>query len=571
MKIKILPAPINTTPGDFQGNFQKIIGKIDEAILKSCDMVVFPELSIPGYLSCDMMFKKSYVKKNITILHDIMEKSIECPSLYIVVGYIDKNTTGVGKPFKNRLAVINDGGIIGVYDKHLLPFFDVFDEARYYEPGSDHLVLTIKDTKFGFTICEDIWNDKNQDDYNYKHNPIQYYKNIGVNTIVNISSSPYVKDKLTKKITMLNKISKSNKVNIVYVNQYGGQDELVFNGDCYLIKHNSVTDSQYYFENNNKLPFDCFILDKFNGGFIQKQQQPKPDHLLFDMLVLGLRDYITKTGFKRVVLGSSGGIDSAVVLALACEAIGPENVYAVMMPSIYSSGDSVNDAKKLHEAFGCNEFEVPIEHMPLLENINCNFNSNEMENYNQVADENIQARLRGLIIMHYSNASGAMALTTGNKTENAVGYCTLYGDTNGGFNPIKDLYKTEVFNIARYFNNKYRKEMIPLNIINKPPTAELKPDQTDEASLMPYELLDILVQEYIESYIDNFDMFLKKHRQLVLKHFDDIEKASSEYSRIIRLIDLAEYKRRQTAPGVKVSSVAFGTGRRLPIVSKKGN
>jgi len=589
--MKILPAPINTTPGDFDGNFNLIKEKIEDANENKCKMVVFPELTIPGYLSCDMMFRKNYVKNNLETLQNIAKLSSIHSDIYIVVGYIDRNNSGIGKPFHNCLAVIHNGAVIGTYQKHLLPFYDVFDEGRYYEPGTNYLVLDIEGQRFGFTICEDIWNDKGQDDYNYRDNPVRYYlEQAKVDFLVNISSSPYCDGKTDIKRQILKNIANVGfdsqvpyRTGIIYVNQFGGQDELVFNGDCYCIVNG------YMREYSPLMKTDDVIFDT-SPEFIRRYQSNVISNVdeFFDMVVLGLRDYIQKTGFKEVVLGSSGGIDSAVVLALACEAIGAENVTAIMMPSIYSSESSTIDAKSLHSAYGCKEFNVPIEHVELLHKFNTGlgferkYHSNpglangsiqyeELVEYNRVADENIQARLRGMVVMHYSNATGAIPLTTGNKTENAVGYCTLYGDMNGGFNPIKDLYKTQVFDLARYINKKYGKEMIPDSIINKPPTAELRPDQTDESSLLPYKLLDSIVQEYIENYINTFDEYIKlSGKEELISENISMDNAEKEYERIIRLIDIAEYKRRQTAPGVKVSRIAFGTGRRLPIVARKG-
>lgn len=587
--MKILPAPINTTPGDFTGNFEKIVEKIEEAAKRGCRMVIFPELSIPGYLSCDMMFRTSYVHKNLETLQHIVNVSNIHKNVYIVVGYIDKNTTGIGKPFQNCLAVIHNGTIVGKYQKHLLPFYDVFDEGRYYEPGTDHLVLDIDGERFGFTICEDIWNDKGQDDYNYRNNPVRYYlEEANVDYLVNISSSPYCIGKTKKKKDTLHKIinvgfdsHRPYRVGLIYVNQFGGQDELVFNGDCYFGFNGYLKEYNPQMKNADPI-FEIHpeLIGRYQPNIVDDDDE------FFNMAVLGLQDYIKKTGFKEVVLGSSGGIDSAVVLALACEAIGAENVTAIMMPSIYSSEGSTTDAQALHAAYGCKELTVPIKHQDLLKRFNIGlgferlldsdvltgeWNYEKLLDYNPVADENIQARLRGMVVMHYSNATGAIPLTTGNKTENAVGYCTLYGDMNGGFNPIKDMYKTQVFDLARYINKKHGKEMVPEAIINKPPTAELRPDQTDEASLLPYELLDDIVEQYIENFVDTYDEYVKlEDRAALIADNVEIEKAQKEYERIIRLIDIAEYKRRQAAPGVKLSRVAFGTGRRLPIVAKKG-
>lgn len=574
--MKILLGQINTTPGDFKGNCLQIYNGIDMAGNKNADMVVFPELSIPGYLSCDKMFHKNYVKANLKCLHEIIDYSKTYPGLYIVVGYIGKNNTGVGKPFANLLAVINNGTLVDTYQKQLLPFYDVFDEGRYYEPGNNPLVIDIKGQRVGFAICEDVWNDKGQDDYRYKNNPVQIYRDeLDVDMIITINSSPYAQGKPEQRMKMLGRICGKNKT-LVYVNQQGGQDELVFDGRSCVIKDKTVyaeivnpwrgpwEDAQYLLVDTNK-PYG------YTCGNYQYD--------LYDMIIMGLRDYIKKCGFKEVVVGSSGGIDSAVVLALASAAIGPKNVTAIMMPSKWSSEGSVADAKKLHAALGCKEYVVHIEHVELLEKINENL-SLVKDKYNPVADQNIQARLRGMIVMHYSNATGALPLTTGNKTECAVGYCTLYGDTNGGFNPLKDLYKMQVYAMAKYINNLHKKEVIPNIIIQKAPSAELEPDQTDEENLLPYPILDLIVKLYIEEYIGTWMEFkeciqtnypwgqMESEFNNHINNWIQNNENKQDYDRIINLINSAEFKRRQSAPGIKLSKVAFGTGRRLPIVAK---
>lgn len=539
--MKIMICQINTTPRDFEGNFSKISKGIELAKINNSDLVVFPEATIPGYLCQDLMYSANFIKSNHQYLQKVIEASNGCKS-HIVIGYYDHNTKGVGKPFANKAAVICNGCLIGTYQKRLLPFYDVFDEGRYFEPGSDLLVINIKNEKWGILICEDLWNDKDVDNYNYHSNPVNEYRKIDVNNIISINSSPYVIGKPNKRIEMLKKISKDMNT-IIYVNQIGGQDELVFDGNSCIISNNHIKHiQQEKYKDTYQVAFDSY-----------DDQQPNINDDLREILVLGLRDYINKSGFKSVVLGLSGGIDSAVVAALACEAIGPKNVNCVLMPSVYSSQGSKIDAINFTEVFGCNKIYIPINHGSLLEYINNNTN-NELLPYNKVADENIQARLRGLTLMHLSNAYGWLLLTTGNKTESACGYCTLYGDMAGGFNPIKDLYKYQVYSIASQYK-------IPINIINKPPSAELAPGQTDEASLLPYKILDLIVKSYIEDYVNDFDVFAENNNE-----WCNLPNSRNDYERIIKLCDSMEFKRRQSAPGIKVSKVAFGIGRRLPIV-----
>ena len=583
--MKITIAQVNTTPNDFSGNFQKIMSGIQAAIKDSADVVVFPELTIPGYLVKDLVYTTGFVEKNLWYLNEVA-KLTNTLALTVIVGYIDRNHKGVGKPFKNMAAVIRNGVVIATYQKHLLPFYDVFDEGRYFEPGTDICVFDINGSRCGIAICEDVWNDKGQDDYCYEDNPIQKYRDLGINYLFSLNSSPYAKDKPKHRIDMLRAITSEWKnakdatvpINLIYVNQIGGQDELVFDGHSMIIGNGTlvkyiktpILPIEYgdIFETTDVAPYN------HAGPYINHEFET--DHLR--MVLLGLRDYIAKSGFKAIVLGSSGGVDSALVATLATLAIGGENVNCIMMPSCYSSEGSVKHAQELHKRLGCKEFLVPIEHKKLTNHVNecfgfikSNFDGIHKENdetftqvvkYNESADENIQARMRGQIIMHYSNATGALALTTGNKSELAVGYCTLYGDTNGGFNPIGDLFKTEVFALCKQINELF-KGLIPLEILNKAPSAELKPDQTDEASLLPYPILDKLCRLYIEEYVTDYKLYAVKTQ-------GDGDKVANEkdFNRITRLIYINEFKRRQVAPTIKLSKVAFGTGRRLPIVKK---
>lgn len=575
---------INTTPNDFEGNTEKIIRGINKTGDDGADIVVFPELTIPGYSVKDLVYESSFIETNLIVLQKICEHSKTYKNLHIIVGYIGKNNSGTGKKFTNMAAVIKNGVVIATYQKQLLPFYDVFDEGRYFEPGNELTVLEIKDEKFGLTICEDIWNDKGQDDYNYDNNPLQKYTKLGIKNIINLSSSPYAKGKPNTRHVMLNEITEVSNITLFYCNQYGGQDELVFDGKTSVYKNGRILQllktDLCPMKASDKIEILTFDTKK-QMGFVDYNAEFEIDH--YKMTLLGLHDYVTKSGFAKVVLGSSGGIDSAVVASLACQALGPENVICVMMPSIYSSSGSVDDAKELHKNLKCNEYLVPIEHENLMHKINCSFGFEELSEdkqkynllkiYNTVADENLQARMRGQIIMHYSNATGALPLTTGNKTELAVGYCTLYGDMNGGFNPIGDLYKMQVYEMAKKINSYHNKEIIPISIIEKAPSAELAPGQTDESSLLPYPILDRIVQAFIEYKINNVDDFYEfvlsksySSKENIKAWYANKKEAIKDYDKIKSLIYNSEFKRRQSAPTIKLSRVAFGTGRRIPIV-----
>lgn len=556
--MKTLICQTNPTPNDFNGNCQQIVDGLKEGWAKNADLIVFPELAIPGYLCKDMMFRKGFVEQNLDCLQSLPSYLQADYEPHIVVGYIDRNYSGVGKPFRNMAAVFKGRRMIATYQKHLLPFYDVFDEGRYFQPGDDLAVVEICGEKWGICICEDLWNDKGSDDYNYQCNPLEAYRTRGIYNIISINGSPFVREKPTKRVLMVKKIA-GNVGTIIYCNQVGGQDELVFDGNSFIVEKGLVKacagmEPYQLYDNEDKSD---------QWGSILRDET-------YDMLKLGLTDYIRKSGFKQVVVGSSGGIDSALVLALVCDAIGPENVHGIRMPSPISSEHSKSDAKQLHDNLGCNDYVVPIYHEIAIHNTLLSLNHErkiKLDNPKPIANENYQARLRGLTLMYFSNAFDALLLSTGNKTELALGYCTLYGDMNGGFCPINDLYKMQVYEMARFFNKDQRTgrkpNLIPENILNKAPSAELAPGQTDEASLLPYPVLDIIVEGYVEHFIGDFKTFVEWARDFEWVKSKDAEE---QYDRMIRLINNNEFKRRQAAPGIKVTPVAFGIGRRLPIV-----
>jgi len=575
--MKTLLCQINTTPNDFEGNCQQIVNGFREGWKQNADLIVFPELSIPGYLCKDMMFRKGFVEENLKHLDALIHHIPSDYNPHVVLGYIDKNYSGEGKPFRNMAAVIKNGHVIATYQKQLLPFYDVFDEGRYFQPGTERTIVEICGEKWGICICEDLWNDKGSDDYNYRFNPVEAYRTRGIYNIISLNSSPFVRNKPWKRFQMVEQIT-GGVGTVIYCNQIGGQDELVFDGNSFVAekgKVRAVAGMEQY------LIYDSTVERPWDAPCVQTET--------YDMLKLGLKDYIQKSKFKQVVVGSSGGIDSALVLALACDAIGPENVHGIRMPSSISSDHSKNDAEQLHKNLGCHDHIVPIAHDLFVQQILGHLNRHDPK---PIANENIQARLRGLVLMYYSNAFDALLLSTGNKTELALGYCTLYGDMNGGFCPINDLYKMQVYETALYYNKKLCKDVIPENILNKAPSAELAPGQTDEASLLPYPVLDTIVEGYVEYFIGDFKSFqtycygaqhFAAARGANIKELFDKEcskvkesnilaewfkgaNAQQEYERMIRLINNNEFKRRQAAPGIKVTPVAFGIGRRLPIV-----
>lgn len=606
--MKVLMCQINTTPGDFEGNVKKIKDGITHGFVNGVDLIVFPELSIPGYSVKDMIYEQGFVDRNLDALTEICSyydietltyKGVGQKSPTVVVGYIDHNRTGTGKPFHNMAAVIKDGRVDATYKKQLLPFYDVFDEGRYFEPGKELTVIEVAGSKFGIIICEDGWNDKGMDDYNYRVCPLERYREIGIHNIISINSSPFVVGKPQKRVQMFEGSSKDGV--FIYVNQIGGQDELVFDGHSFICEYGRTVSYISLIDPANRT-YRLFDSKDDESKLLKLHPidalRINGTHILYEALKLGLYDYVTKSGFSQVVVGSSGGIDSAVVLALACDALGSENVNGISMPSIYSSQGSKDDAWKLHKELGCWHYQVPIEHESLLSRINGDLQSTcistgghhkesivKKASYNKVADENIQARLRGQVVMHFSNAFGALPLTTGNKTELALGYCTLYGDMSGGYAPISDLYKLEVKSVAAYINELHKKEIIPKAILEKAPSAELAPGQTDEASLLPYNILDLIVLGYVEGYVSKLDEFIKwigieYQKQSFGKsnfyiqnpvpclEWAKTDNAELQYNRMIRLIKLNEFKRRQAAPGIKTHQVAFGTGRRIPIVKK---
>ncbi|MEN2984430.1 MAG: NAD+ synthase, partial [Dictyoglomaceae bacterium] len=541
--MKIAIAQINPTIGDIKGNTEKIISYINKARKENCDLIVFPELSILGYPPRDLLFRAELMKK----IDEVIYKKIllESKDLGILLGaplYKDGN-------IYNSALLFYKEKLWGYQYKTLLPSYDVFDETRYFKPAEYRRSILFKGINLGVTICEDIWNDK--DYWNrtvYEKDPVEELISQGAEIIINLSASPYYFGKMRLRVDMLSYIAKKYKRPIVYVNQVGGNDELIFDGSSLVI----TEEGKIYWEGKN-FEEDFGIIDFSNLFPVRDVKSIKEDiESIYKALILGIKDYFLKLGFKKAVIGLSGGIDSSVVACLATYALGAENVLGVSMPSRYSSEGSIKDAEILARNLGIEFRVIPIEKIfkAYLETLNPS-ESPLMD----LAEENIQARIRGNILMFISNREGHLVLTTGNKSELAVGYCTLYGDMAGGLAVIGDLPKMMVYELARFINRE--REIIPRSIITKIPSAELRPNQKDEDSLPPYPILDQILKAYIE---DNLST-------------DEIEKMGFEKSlveEVVRKIDNAEYKRRQAPPVLKVTTKAFGMGRRMPIAWKKG-
>ena len=604
--MKVTLAQINTTPRDIQGNLDQILYGVVNAEHSGAECVVFPELSIPGYGVKDCIYDNVFVDANLEGVEQIktLTRSKFRKDLFVVVGYIDHNHTGLpGKPYFNCAAVIKNGLTVGTYRKHLLPFYDVFDEGRYYQPGSDLLVWTMGGKKWGLIICEDGWNDKGQDDYSYEDNPLAQYRKMGITNIIAINSSPFTSGKPKRRMDMYREVSQG--MTIVWVNQVGGQDELVFDGNSF-IAHNGeiiymVPDSREEPMDDGKphATYNTVDIDELTGDIEQciannntanlrthKANAIRDTH---DMICDCTGDYARKCGFKQVILGGSGGIDSALVSTIAKKVFGPKNVFALRLPTVNSSEGSKTDALQLHTNLDIHDALIPVDYEPMFCKMLDDFRKSlgdgvlDLTQYKDVAEENFQAGLRGQFIMRLSNAYGLLPLTTGNKSELALGYCTVGGDMLGGWNPIGDCYKMEVYAVSNYCNKKADRELIPQSILDKEPSAELKKNQKDTDSLLPYPILDPLLYAYIEKYITTFRdyrrwvenggpdslYFLSLYNVAGVRNWIRCDDAESEYLRMVGKIDWNEFKRRFAALCPKLHGVAFGTGRRLPIAKGK--
>lgn len=564
-KLKVTLAQVNPTIGDIPGNIKLMTAAARQARIEGANLVVFPELSLTAYYPADLLDDSRFVARLTAGLSTLRTASREVPELYWVVG-APTQQPGPGKQFFNSLLVLKNGEIVLQYSKQLLPTYNVFDERRHFEPGPDVArVLRVGDAQIGFLICEDGWNDEQKD---YAVNPFQRVADAAPDLVISINASPSNIGKREQRHQVFSSACRRHALPLVYVNQVGGHDQLVYDGASFVVnaKGEVVYESERFVPEVRTLEFDCASREFGTTQGYALDTVVSPEGLptmefYFRQIVLGLRDYARRCSFTKAVVGCSGGIDSALTLALAVKALGAENVVAITMPSEYSSEGSVSDSVTLCENLGITLITHPIR--ALVEAYRREFFTATGTRLEGLSLENLQARIRGTILMEYSNMFGHLLLTTGNKSETSVGYATLYGDTNGGLNLIGDLYKTEVFELCRHINEKAGREVIPVAIIDKPPSAELAPDQKDTDSLPPYETLDAILKVLIEG--SRLAAQELSECEKVLEELGRTEEGSALVEKVRKMIARSEYKRRQAAPIIRVRSLAFGSGRQVPI------
>ena len=545
--MKIGFAQINPTVGDLRGNFEKIAGAYDQLARAGADIVIAPELAVTGYPPQDLVFKSRFVPENLAVL-DELQKRLSKPAL--LVGFVDRNE-GRGKPFHNAAALLQAGEPLQKTHKSLLPTYDVFDEDRYFEPAREIAPLNFRGHRIGVTICEDIWTERYLPRPFYDVDPVRALVTQEAEMILNVSASPFSLRKPAVRREMISGLAGTYQRPIFYCNAVGGNDQLVFDGNSIAVNSRGQLLAQLpAFEEAS------VIVDSES---VQALEIPSADIVqeLYSALRLGLRDYLAKCGFKSAVLGLSGGIDSAVVAAIAVDALGPNNVTGVSMPSQFSSRGSVLDALALAKNLRIQCLEIPIADAFAV--FKAQFKEVFAGRTEDATEENMQARLRGMTLMALSNKFGHLVLSTGNKSELAVGYCTIYGDMAGGLAVISDVPKTMIYELARFINSEASRvgkgEIIPASTIEKPPSAELRPNQKDQDTLPPYDVLDAILRLHVE---DNLSV-----AEIVAQGFDE-----KTVRWVQRRVDLNEYKRAQAAPGLKVTSRAFGVGRRMPIAQR---
>jgi NAD+ synthetase len=548
--MRIALAQINPTVGDIGGNCRKAVEFLERAKTQGAELIVFPELSVIGYPPKDLLLKPQFIEDNLRGVQWIAEhvKGIDA-----VVGYAERNADPVGRPLRNAVALLREGKAVSRHFKTLLPTYDVFDESRYFEPGAvdeKENLVQLGDVVGGLSICEDLWNDERLIPRRlYHRNPIADLHYAGAQIMINTSASPFVVGKHEFRLKLFSDQVRQFGQPLVYVNQVGGNDELVFDGNSVVFDSGGNVIAQAKDFEEDLLVVDVAIGQR-GGTAGPMNRQSEGIESIYRALVLGLRDYVRKCGFKTVVVGLSGGVDSAVTAALAAAALGKDKIVGVSMPSRFSSDHSVSDARALAENLGIEFHIVPIRelHDAYEQTLGPAFAGRSAD----VTEENLQARIRGALLMAFSNKFNHLLLTTGNKSEIAVGYCTLYGDMCGGLAVISDVPKTTIWELSRWINRKAGRALIPQASIDKVPSAELRPNQTDQDSLPPYEVLDAILFRYVEEE--------KGAAEIIAEGFE-----RETVLRVIRLIDRSEYKRRQAAPGLKVTSRAFGFGRRMPI------
>jgi NAD+ synthase (glutamine-hydrolysing) len=542
--MKIALAQLNYHIGNFEGNLEKMQGMVTKAKALKADIVVFGELATCGYPPRDFLEFDDFIRKAYASVEKLAEMA---QGIAVVVGSPARNPKIEGKDLFNAAFFLADGKIQHVQHKTLLPTYDIFDEYRYFEPADSWKTVTFKGKKIAITVCEDIWNVGNQNPL-YRICPMDEMMDEQPDMMINVSASPFSYDHAPERIHTIRANVERYKVPVFYANQSGGQTDIIFDGGSIVMSPDGkVFDEMPYFE-------ECLRVYDFDevlrGGVSQEQPKDKMT-LIHDALVVGIQDYFRKMGLKKAILGLSGGIDSAVVAVLAARALGADNVRCVLMPSQYSSDHSVNDARQLAEKLGIQYDLIAIE--PMFESFMQTLKPHFWGFPHNLTEENLQARIRGMLVMAFSNKFGNILLNTTNKSEMAVGYGTLYGDMCGGISVIGDVYKTEVYELARFINKDG--EVIPLSTMTKPPSAELRPNQKDSDSLPEYDVLDAVLFQYIEKR--------QGPKELIAMGFDE-----ALVNRILRLVNLNEFKREQTAPVLRVSNKGFGMGRRMPIVGK---
>ena len=563
--LKVTVAQLNYTVGDIEGNARKMIAAAQQAAMEGSELVVFSELSLTGYYPGDLLEEPLFMTRVAEGLVTLQQASRQLQGLHWVVG-APVSRDGPGKHLQNALVVLKAGEIAMRYAKQLLPTYNIFDEHRHFEPGPDVArVLRIGQTQVGLLICEDGWNDEGLD---YAVNPFTRMADAAPDLVVSINASPSNIGKREQRHQVFGDASRRHRLPVLYVNQVGGQDQIVFDGASFAVEpERGVTyEARRFVEDVTTLRFDNGSFTAPDGSPLAEVNPKGLSTMAFyrAQIVLGLRDYARRCGFHQAVVGSSGGIDSALTLALAAEALGAENVAAITMPSVYSSAGSVDDSVVL-----CRNLGISLATHPIAEAVAVyarQFEASFGQALKGLPLENLQARVRGTVLMEYSNAFGHLLLTTGNKSEISVGYCTLYGDTNGGLGLIGDLYKTEVFTLARHVNEAAGRELIPQAIIDKAPSAELAPDQRDTDSLPPYPVLDEVLKVLIEG------QRLAKWELTEATAFFERLRADPTGEALIQrvrgMIARNEYKRRQAPPIIRVRARAFGTGRQMPIAAK---
>ncbi len=559
MKIGLLQ--LNSTIGDFAANREKLVTAYADAVARGAEFVLAPELFLCGYPPRDLLQRPDFIDENLATLEAVAKNVGGIP---LCVGFVDKNSERPGRALRNAAAVLQHGKIIWRTNKSLLPTYDVFDEDRYFEPAKKIEPFVFNGRKLGITVCEDIWNDEDfWPERLYRRDPVKELVAQGAEIILNISASPWCVGKEKTRLEMLQRVARDEKIPLSQVNLVGANDELIFDG------HSVALDSAGKVLALGRGFAEEILVVDFNAGSSRREPAqikteaeserthvrchsfPPREQQIFSALSLGIRDYVRKCGFKSVILGLSGGIDSALVAVLAADALGAENVLGVAMPARYSSRGSLTDAELLAKNLGLRYEVLPIE--PVFNAVEKQLEAVFAGTKRNEAEENVQSRLRGVTLMALSNKFGALVLTTGNKSEMAVGYCTLYGDMNGALAPIADVFKTEIYALAKWINRD--REIIPHASIAKPPSAELRPDQTDQDSLPPYEILDAILDLYVVKNLGK--------SEIVARGF-----AAATVTDVVNKINFSEYKRRQAAPALKVSPRAFGIGRRIPVAQK---